>query len=94
MTQKVTNKTGVKVLIAAALAGPIEIQWDWYERADGARIGETDVRCLCAGYEGSADHTGFFVRDIGETFEVLSAPRGYPDTVGRRFRWKRPRPQS
>lgn len=84
------------VLVAAVLAGspPIEIQWDWYERADGASIGETGIRCMCAGYEGTAEHTGFFVRDMGETFEVTRAPRGYTDTVGRRFRWKKRPPQS
>jgi hypothetical protein len=75
-----------------------EIPWDWYERADSRAVGstistlnmslgETGVRCMCAGYEGTAEHTGFFVQDSGDTFVVVRAPKGYSDTVGRIFRW-------
>lgn len=75
-----------------------EIPWGWYERADDGitnwnkRLGETSVRCMCAGYAedgNTKEHTGFFVQDHGETFVVVKAPRGYSDTVGRTFKWKR-----
>lgn len=74
-----------------------EIPWGWYERADSSAIGsgitswnmsrgETGVRCMCAGDEGTREHTGFWVRDTGDTFVVVKAPKGYGDTVGRKFK--------
>jgi hypothetical protein len=80
-----------------------EIPWGCYERADSEAIGsgitqwnisrgETGVRCMCAGYAedgNTEEHTGFFVQDFGKTFVVVKAPRGYSDTIGRTFKWKR-----
>lgn len=81
-----------------------EIPWGWYARADSGALGsgitswnmslgETGVRCMCAGYAedgNTKEHTGFFVHDHGETFVVVRAPRGYSDTIGRSFKWKQP----
>ena len=54
----------------------------WYSQADkGFTIGIYGIRCLCA--------AGFKGRDIDDkTFEVTQAPRGYDDTIGRRFKMK------
>jgi len=78
-----------------------EIPWGWYERADsravGNRmtalnmsIGETGIHCMCSGGKDSTfEHSGFFVQDQSDgTFVVVKAPEGYPDTIGRLFKWK------
>lgn len=87
-------------LQAASSEPDKEIPWGWYERADSRasgsaitawnmRLGETNTRCMCAGDEGTKEHTGFWVQDQNDgTFIVKVAPKGYSDTPGRRFKWK------
>jgi hypothetical protein len=66
--------------VAKAQAITVPIESGWYVRADKVVRGvETNLRCLCAeGFSGK-------VAPDDKFFEVVRAPEGYSDTIGRRF---------